>query len=180
MLKSRTATEADIPALRDLMASAISELQKSYLTPDQIEASRAIMGLDSQLVRDGTYFVITDGERIVGCGGWSRRATAYGGDASPGRDAGLLDPGRDPARVRAMYTHPDFTRRGVGRMILSLCEDAARQEGFREVMLVATAAGRPLYEACGYVPVEHFEDSRGGAPVPLTRMTKVLGKTRTA
>jgi GNAT superfamily N-acetyltransferase len=175
MLKSRAATEADIPALRDIMASAISELQKSYLRPDQIEASRAIMGLDTQLIRDGTYFVVTDGDRIVGCGGWSRRATAYGGDASPGRDAGLLDPDRDPARVRAMYTHPDFTRQGVGRLILLLCEHAARREGFREVMLVATAAGRPLYEAGGYVPVEHFDDNRGGAPVPLTRMSKPLG-----
>jgi GNAT superfamily N-acetyltransferase len=180
MLKSRAATEADIPELRDLMAAAISELQKAFLTPEQIEASRAIMGLDTQLIRDGTYFVITDGEQIVGCGGWSRRATAYGGDASPGRDAGLLDPDRDPARVRAMYTHPDFTRRGVGRMILTLCENAARQEGFREVMLVATAAGRPLYEACGYLPGEHFDDRRGGAAVPLTRMTKLLGTTRTA
>lgn len=87
------------------------------------------MGLDTQLVEDGTYLVVEADGVKAGCGGWSRRATLYGGDTSPGRDAALLDPAKDAARVRAMYTHPAFTRRGVGRLVLSLCEDAARAEG---------------------------------------------------
>ncbi|MER9597221.1 MULTISPECIES: GNAT family N-acetyltransferase [unclassified Mesorhizobium] len=109
-----------------------------------------------------------------GCGGWSRRATLYGGDRSPGRDAALLDPTKDAARVRAMYTHPSFIRRGVGRLILMLCEDAARREGFTSVELMATRAGEPLYRACGFVAVEEVVDNRGGAGVPLLRMRKAL------
>jgi GNAT superfamily N-acetyltransferase len=118
--------------------------------------------------------VIEEAGALAGCGGWSRRATMYGGDRSPGRDAALLDPATDAARVRAMYTHPAFVRRGVGRLILALCEDAARAEGFSRAELVATLAGEPLYAACGYRPTLRFTDDRGGVAVPLVRMTKLL------
>ncbi|WP_254026376.1 GNAT family N-acetyltransferase [Mesorhizobium ventifaucium] len=111
---------------------------------------------------------------LAGCGGWSRRATMYGGDQSPGRNAALLDPAKDAARVRAIYTHPAFVRRGVGRLILSLCENAAKTEGFARVELAATMAGEPLYRACGYHPAEKFFDDRGGAPVPILMMSKTL------
>jgi GNAT superfamily N-acetyltransferase len=132
------------------------------------------MGLDTQLVDDGTYFIVEADGEFAGCGGWSRRATLYGGDQSPGRSAALLDPATDAARVRAMYTHPAHTRKGVGRLILSLCEYAARAEGFKRVDLMATLAGEPLYRACGYEPVERVVDDRGGEAVPLLRMTKPL------
>ena len=107
-LQHRLARHADIPALAALMEAAIAELQKAFLTRAQIAASRALMGLDTQLIDDGTYFVVEEDGALAGCGGWSRRATLYGGDRSPGRDAALLDPARDAARVRAMYTHPDL------------------------------------------------------------------------
>ena len=174
-LTHRLATARDIPALGTVMALAIAELQRGILDPAQIAASRAIMGLDSQLVADRTYFVVEADGRIAGCGGWSRRATLYGGDHTPGRDAALLDPAHDPARVRAMYTHPDFARRGVGRLILRLCEDAARAEGFARVELVATLAGRALYSRCGYQDLQPIEDARGGVAVPLVRMGKAIG-----
>jgi GNAT superfamily N-acetyltransferase len=161
-------------ALSELMNAAIGELQKPFLTAEQIASSRAIMGLDTQLVDDGTYFIVEQNGVLAGCGGWSRRATLYGGDRSPGRDAALLDPTKDAARVRAMYTHPSFIRRGVGRLILALCEDAARGEGFTTVELMATMAGEPLYRACGFEPVEKVVDNRGGAGVPLLRMRKTL------
>ncbi|WP_430426395.1 GNAT family N-acetyltransferase [Phenylobacterium sp.] len=157
------------------MEAAIAELQKGFLDPAQIASSRMIMGLDRQLLADGTYFMVLDGEAIAGCGGWSRRATLYGGDHTPGRDAALLDPATEAARVRAMYTHPDFARRGVGRLILQLCEAAAGAEGFRRVELMATLSGRALYSQCGYEDIEAIEDARGGAPVPLVRMGKALG-----
>ena len=173
-LTSRLAGPDDLPALEAVMAASIAELQRGFLTPAQIEASRAIMGLDRQLVADGTYFIVQDGGRIAGCGGWSRRATLYGGDHTPGRDAALLDPATDAARVRAMYTHPDFARRGVGRLILTLCEDAARAEGFRRLELMGTMSGRPLYESYGFTAIEEIVDARGGAPVPLTRMGKAI------
>ena len=174
ILTHRLASRDDIPALRALMEAAIVELQKPFLDARQISASRAIMGLDTQLIDDRTYFMVElDGE-LAGCGGWSRRATLYGGDQTPGRDAALLDPAKDAARVRAMYTDPRHARRGVGRAILALCEDAARTEGFRRVELMATLSGIPLYRACGYEAGETIFDDRGGAPVPLVRMTKPL------
>lgn len=173
-LTHRLARRADLEALRELMEAAIAELQKPFLDERQIASSRAIMGLDSQLVDDGTYFVVEAEGELAGCGGWSRRATLYGGDQTPGRSAALLDPARDAARVRAMYTHPRHTRRGVGRLVLALCEEAARAEGFARVELMATLAGEPLYRACGYEVVERVVDDRGGAAVPLLRMGKAL------
>ena len=173
-LTSRLAGAADIPALEAIMDAAIAELQRGFLSPAQITASRTIMGLDRQLIADGTYFVVEDAGVIAGCGGWSRRATLYGGDHTPGRDPELLDPAGDAARVRAMYTHPDFARRGVGRLILQLCEDAARAEGFKRLELMGTMSGRPLYESYGFLALEDIVDDRGGEPVPLTRMGKAI------
>ncbi|MCB0720116.1 MAG: GNAT family N-acetyltransferase [Bacteroidetes bacterium] len=170
----RLATRADEPALLALMESAIAVLQQGFLDAGQIASSRAIMGLDTQLIEDGTYYVIEDGDAIVGCGGWSPRATAYGGNHSTRRDATMLNPRTEPARIRAMYTHPDHARRGIGSMILRICENAARQQGFGRVILVATLSGQPLYAARGYIEEERFTDDRGGAPVPLVRMSKTL------
>jgi GNAT superfamily N-acetyltransferase len=166
------ATLGDLEALSVVMDAAIGELQEGFLTPEQIESSRAIMGIDTQLVKDGTYFVVEGDGQVAGCGGWSRRATLYGGDHTPGRDPELLDPSVDPARVRAMYTNPAFARRGVGRLVLSLCEQAAAAEGFTRLELMGTMAGEPLYRAYGFVPVERLTDDRGGASVPLVRMVK--------
>jgi len=173
-LTHRIARLEDAPALAVVMDAAIAELQRGFLDPAQIASSRMIMGLDRQLLADGTYFVVEAEGRIAGCGGWSRRATLYGGDHTPGRDAALLDPATEAARVRAMYTHPDFARRGVGRLILDLCEAAARAEGFGRVELMATLSGRALYSQCGYQDIEAIEDDRGGAAVPLVRMGKAI------
>src|SRR5262245_52472495 len=112
VLTHRLARDADVPLLRGLAAESIAGLQRDFLRPDQIVASHAIMGIDTRLVADGTYYVVDDDDGVAGCGGWSRRATLYGGDDSGGRDDALLDPAVDPARVRAMYTHPRAVRRG--------------------------------------------------------------------
>lgn len=157
------------------MARAIAELQRGFLTPEEIVASHSVMGLDTQLVADGTYWLAeTDAGSVAGCGGWSRRKTLYGGDHSTKlRDAALLDPAVDAARIRAMYTHPDFARRGVGRRILAACEGDAAAAGFRHFELMATLAGEPLYCACGYLPVEPVRsDPVDGVTVPLLRMRK--------
>ena len=173
-LSHRLATRDDLEALKALMDAAIGELQKPFLDESQIASSRAIMGLDTQLIDDGTYFVIESNGQLAGCGGWSRRATMYGGDQTPGRSFALLDPAKDPARIRAMYTHPNHVRKGVGRLIISLCEAAAKAEGFTRMELVATLSGEPLYRACGFEPYENIIDDRGGAGVPLLRMRKSL------
>lgn len=175
-LRARLAGEKDLAILPALIAASVDVLQKSFLSEAQIAASHAIMGLDSQLVRDGTYFVVECDGRVIGCGGWSKRATLYGGDNSVhARDSALLDPARDPARVRAMYTHPDFARQGVAKLILSLCETAAAADGFARVGLMATMSGVPLYEASGYHAVAPNPVDVNGVDIPLLRMEKILG-----
>lgn len=174
-LQIRVATDADLPAMREIMRLAIDELQSDFLSPEEVAASHAVMGLDTQLVKDGTYFVVEADGKMVGCGGWSRRATLYGGDHSLDlREPRLLDPSTEAARVRAMYTHPSFTRRGVGRLILDTAEKAAASEGFSKVELMATMAGVPLYAACGYREIERTAAHVDGVDVPLVRMGKAL------
>ncbi len=157
------------------MNEAIPALLKPFLKPEEVQASFSVMGLDTQLIADGTYFAILCEGEIVGCGGWSRRATLFGGDHSAGRDAALLDPKTDAARIRAMYTHPAYARRGVGRLVLQICEQAALREGFRRAELAATLAGEPLYRACGYAEIERLDTATpSGVSVPLIRMVKAL------
>ena len=174
----RLATEDDFPAISELMEIAIAAHLPDFLSPEQVALSRSIMGLDTQLIADRTYFLVHDAEtdRLAGCGGWSWRATLYGGDHSTDqRDAAILDIGKEAARVRAMYTHPDFKRRGLGRLILSLCEGAAREAGYARVELMATMSGEPLYRACGYEEIERMiAASANGVDVPGVRMGKSL------
>ncbi len=175
-LTHRLAAASDTDAIAALMDRAIAELQRPFLNAEQIAASRLSMGLDTQLIADGTYFAISDGEHLVGCGGWSKRATLYGGNHSAElRDNRLLDPACEPARIRAMYTDPAHVRRGIGRMILALCEEAARTADFKRLELMATAAGEPLYSACGYQVIERVERMSGeGVAVPGAVMGKTL------
>ena len=172
----RLATEDDLPAIRALMDLAIAGHLKAFLDPAQVELSKSIMGLDTQLIADRTYFLVEEEGRLAGCGGWSRRATLYGGDHSTSqRNAALLDMSKDAARIRAMYTHPDFARRGVGRLILQICENAAREAGFKAVELMATMSGEPLYRACGYHDIQRIiAASKDGVDVPGVRMGKGL------
>jgi GNAT superfamily N-acetyltransferase len=172
----RWATETDIAAIAALMARAIDTLQNGVLTRAQVAASHRVMGLDQRLVADGTYLLAEDEGALAGCGGWSRRATLFGGDSGVvPRDARLLDPTCEPARIRAMYTDPACIRRGIGRAILTRCEAAAREAGFTRAELMATLAGVPLYRACGYIAVAAVDTDAGGVTVPMVRMTRVIG-----
>jgi len=173
-LRLTLASQRDTEKVQNLMNLAISELQKPYLSPEQIQSSFLAMGLDTQLIKDQTYFCIWDKDTLVGCGGWSRRATLYGGNHTAGRDAGVLDPSKDRARIRAMYTHPQHVRRGIGRMIIEASERAARAEGFKALEMAATLAGRDFYLRCGYEIESEWEDTNGPVPVPLLTMVKTL------
>ncbi len=171
----RIATLDDVVPIKALMSEAIDRLQRPFLDEPTIRASHSLMGLDTQLISDSTYFVVEENGCLVGCGGWSRRATLYGSDHADGRDDNLLDPASDPARFRAMYTHPSFVRRGVGLLILRVSEAAAMAEGFTRGELAGTLAGVPFYSACGWRELEHF--SHGGqtdSQIPLVRMDKIL------
>jgi GNAT superfamily N-acetyltransferase len=173
----RVASLDDLDALREVMRRSIENLQTGFLTPEQVRVSHTVMGLDTQLIEDGTYFIVERDGRIAGCGGWSWRSTLYGGDDSlVSREPEALDPAKDAARIRAMYTDPDFARQGVGRLVMQLCEGAARSAGFKRATMMATMAGVPLYEACGYVQVEPVLSAPvDGIRVPLVRMEKALG-----
>jgi len=175
-LTHRVATLDDLDALREVMRRSIESLQTDFLTPGQVRVSHTVMGLDTQLIKDGTYFVVERDGRIAGCGGWSWRSTLYGGDESMvSREPEALDPATEAARIRAMYTDPDFARQGVGRLVMRLCEEAAMDAGFRRATMMATMAGVPLYEACGYVQVETVLSAPvDGIRVPLVRMEKEL------
>ncbi len=174
MLSLQNAQMVDADKIKKLMDLSIVELQKGYLTEAQIEASFAGMGLDTQLIEDQTYFAVWEDDVLVGCGGWSRRATLHGGDHSADRDNSLLNPATDRARIRAMYTHPDHTKKGIGRMIIEAAELAARKEGFKALEMAATMAGKPFYLKCGYFVESEWDDPHGSVPVPLCTMVKIF------
>lgn len=169
------ASGQNLPILQALMRQSIEILQKKFLSDDQIQASYEVMGLDTQLIEDGTYFSVWAETTLVGCGGWSARKTLYGGNHSKGRSDERLNPPKDAARIRAMYTHPDWARRGIGRLILETCESAARNAGFTRAQMMATLSGVPLYEACGYTKIKpHTDFSQSGIEIPLMHMEKIL------
>lgn len=152
----RKATLEDRPALESLIAASARGLSRGDYTDAQVEAAlTGAFGVDSELIRDGTYFVAESEGRIVGCGGWSRRRTLFGGDAQPGRRSDPLDPDRDAARIRAFFVHPERARSGIGRAILERCEAEARQHGFRAAELLATLPGERFYRALGYSGTDH-------------------------
>lgn len=173
----RKATLDDRPALEELIAESARGLSRPHYTDAQVDAAiGSAFGVDSELIRDGTYFVAESDGRIVGCGGWSRRATLFGSDAQPGRKSDLLDPARDSARIRAFFVHPDWARRGIGRAILERCEAEARAHGFRSAELMATLPGHDFYRSLGYAGDERLEYVlRDEIKIAFIPMKKSLG-----
>lgn len=175
----RIAQRSDIPSISDLMRAAIAENMRPFLSAEEIEAARETMGLDTSLIEDQTYFVVerdaNGAHDLVGCGGWGRRGTLYGGDQTAGRDDRPSDPATDAARIRAMYTHPAWTRRGVGSILLDTGEEAARRAGFKTIELGSTIAGEPLYRARGYVEIGRITAAgANGAGKTVIHMRKAL------
>jgi GNAT superfamily N-acetyltransferase len=173
---TRLAREEDIPVLERLIPLSVRGLQATTYSPAQMEAALGpVFGVDRQLIRDGTYFVVEDEAKIVACGGWSRRKAVFGGDRErPGEDV-PLDPAQDPARIRAFFVHRDWARRGIGRLLLGRCEEAIRCAGFREAIMVATLAGEPLYAAHDYAVVKRYEVPLSGeVMLPVVQMAKTF------
>ncbi|HEY2470879.1 MAG TPA: GNAT family N-acetyltransferase [Terracidiphilus sp.] len=175
----RLATVADIPALKVLIEASVRGLQVNDYTPQQIEgALGTVLGLDTQLIRDRTYYIaeILDQNRkaqSAGCGGWSKRKTLFGADAGPGREPELLDPLTDAAKVRAIFVHPGFARRGLGSLIQATVEEAARAAGFRRFEMGSTLTGVPLYRLKGYVETERIAvPLANGEALPVVKMVK--------
>jgi GNAT superfamily N-acetyltransferase len=181
MLTVRLATLADCEALTALIARSARELSKSDYRPEQVEgALQGAFGVDSQLIRDGTYFVVEDdaaedGPLIVGCGGWSFRRTLFGGDKRAQRDAAELDPRTEPAKIRAFFVDPAHARLGIGTLLLDKCESQARARGFSRVELMSTLPGVRLYSARGYSGVEQVRyEVAPGVAIEFLPMSKAL------
>ncbi len=181
----RTAVPDDVPALRQIIEASVRALQARDYTPRQIElALRLVYGVDTQLIADRTYFAaeaIPDPAserakpRIVGCGGWSKRRTLFGGDQWSAREDDLLDPARDAAKIRAFFVHPDWARRGIGTMILDACEAAAKEAGFKRLEMGATLSGIPFYRAKGYAAIENATAPLAdGESLRIVRMCKEI------
>jgi GNAT superfamily N-acetyltransferase len=174
----RPAVPADIPVLRELIDASVRGLQAEDYSPAQIEAAlKTVYGVDSRLIADGTYFVAeieaSENAEIVGCGGWSKRRTLFGGDRWSGRHDALLDPKEDAAKIRAFFVHPAWARRGIGSMILEACESAAKSAGFTRLEMGATLSGVPFYKAKGYEALENLDVALGnGESMTVVRMAK--------
>jgi GNAT superfamily N-acetyltransferase len=175
----RPANRADVDELRILIEQSVRVLQSNDYTPAQIEGALGhALGLDTQLIEDGTYFAafpISKPGLIVGCGGWSYRKTLYGSDHGPHRANALLDPATEPAKIRAIFVHPDWARQGLGTLILKHCEDAAQQAGFRSLEMGSTLTGVPLYSLKGYERRETVDiPLPNGEVLPIVHMVKTL------
>lgn len=176
--KLRAATTADTPVLQTLIERSGIGLSAGFYTPEQAHAvTREVFGVDTQLIRDGTYFVIEDEKRIVACGGWSKRSTPYGGDKHKAAPDRLLDPATEPAKIRAFFVDPGMERQGLGSMLIHHCTQHALTAGFTSLELTATMPGVPLYTAHGFAPVQDLSLSLGAGhvAVPLTLMRKAIG-----
>ena len=170
----RVAVAGDAPQIAELMRMSVLSLFPAYYDERQTASSAVyIAHIDLQLIEDGTYYVHEAGGEVVACGGWSRRYKRWSGSGDAEDDARPLDPATEPARVRAMFVRADWTRRGLGRRILEACEDAARREGFRQLALVSTLPGLPLYLAYGFRQLGELEVAMpDGVTIPCVSMEK--------
>jgi GNAT superfamily N-acetyltransferase len=176
----RKATLDDRTAIDALIVESARGLSREDYSEEQIEAALAsVFGVDTALIHDGTYFVAEASGTLVGCGGWSKRKTLFGGDRYADRDAGELDPASEPAKIRAFFVHPGWARKGIGTAILATCENAARKHGFRSLELMATLPGVRLYAAHGYRGQERVEyEIAGGTRIEFVPMRKDLSDAK--
>ena len=172
----RKATLDDREAITRLIAQSARQLSRDHYSDAQIEgAIAAVFGVDTSLIEDGTYFVADQHGTLMGCGGWSRRKTLYGGDQFSDRDTAMLDSTTDPAKIRAFFVHPDHARKGVARAILSVCEREAKAHGFAALELLSTLPGIKFYEANGYSATGNFAlELADGVKLPFVPMRKQL------
>ena len=172
----RRATLADREAITQLIAESARGLSRRHYDEQQIDAAIAtVFGVDTDLIEDGTYLVAEISETLVGCGGWSRRKTLFGGDQYSARDAGYLNPETEAAKIRAFFIHPDHARKGIGRAILARCEEEAKAQGFRSLELMATLPGVEFYKSCGFSAQGDFDlDLKDGVKLELVPMRKQL------
>lgn len=184
-IRIRHAANADIPSLQHLLERSVRGLQAQDYSPTQIDSAlQMVYGIDSQLIADGTYYVAeeySDGAvdsaqrpKIVGCGGWGKRRTLFGGDQCLGRHDDLLDPRSEPAKIRAFFIHPNWSRRGIGSMLLDKCESDAQAAGFTTFEMGSTLTGLPFYRSHGYEEISRIEIPLGaGDSFPIVHMRKV-------
>ncbi len=154
----RKATMEEREPIQKLIAESARHLSRAHYNDEQIETAIAtVFGVDTDLIEDGTYFVVEIDGHLAGCGGWSKRKTLYGGDQFTSRDASYLDPALEPAKIRAFFIHPDHARKGIARALLNHCETEARAEGFKALELMSTMPGIEFYKSCGFIETGDFD-----------------------
>ncbi|KAF2748973.1 acyl-CoA N-acyltransferase [Sporormia fimetaria CBS 119925] len=151
----RPATPSDIPALESMIATSLRGLALGHYTQAELDGSIGyLFGPDTLLIHDQTYYILHPADSpstICACGGWSFRKTLYGADRAPGRMPEARDPKTERASIRAIFTHPDWARKGLGTMMMRYCEQKAKDGGFDRWEMGSTLSGVALYEKCGYV-----------------------------
>lgn len=174
----RHATLADRATIQQLIAESARGLSREHYDDMQIEtAIVTVFGVDTDLIDDGTYFVAESEDELVGCGGWSRRRTLFGGDQFAARDASYLDPASEPAKIRAFFIHPGHARKGIAQAILTRSESEAARHGFRAIELMATLPGVKFYQACGYAEQGTYDlQLTNEVKLELVPMRKQLGR----
>ena len=170
----RPATMDDIPALRDLIRISAHALSQGDYSPEQVEkALQGVFGVDTQLLKDQTYFVIEKDDALAACGGWSYRTTLFGSDHRRERDPSPLDPAKDAAKIRAFFVHPDHARQGLGSRLLDHCEQCAKDRGFVRLEMGATVPGERMYARRGYRAIREEDYPMGDG---LTLKIITMGK----
>lgn len=173
----RKATLNDTESLEILIALSAKSINTSFYTHKEVAAALgSAWGVDKQLILDKTYWIVENLEAVlIGCGGWSKRNLLFGKNDAVNTLNNALIPGKDAARIRAFFVHPDYVRKGIGKALLQKCEMEAHDMGFTSLELVATLSGEKLYAANGYIVKRSYEvDLGNGVTNKVIAMEKIL------
>jgi len=179
-LTIRQAELNDLAPIEALMKRSMKILGVGHYFEEQIASCCQFVCVpDKQLIEDKTFFVVTtESGKIVGCGGWSFRNKLYAGPAEAPQKNDRLNPISDPARIRAMFSDPDYAGKGIGSMILEQSEKAAQANGFSKGALGATLSGLSFYMKKGWHRVSEEQAALpDGTTIKVVQMEKYFSRS---
>jgi GNAT superfamily N-acetyltransferase len=164
-MRLRIATLEDAEAVSSVLGPSYTRLMASAYPPDLLARTLPeITRANPVLLRSGRYYLVeTATGEPAGCGGWS--------PDPPGRK----DEDPERAHIRHFATHPDWTRRGVGRLLYERCAADAGAAGFTVLEAWASLNGESFYASLGFRPLERIETQMpGGVLFPAIRMERPI------